>query len=390
MQTPIDNFITFSPCQSKKINLYSCQGKVYGVREFAHLNIPILNSLEQSFLKKNIDLLPEDNPPFAQPLVRNQRLSNGEMEVSAQRSGARSAYIPELNLKIKGCRPENSEFPEWILDDNFQLKVRKIPFGVLQAEGVIREILAYCFIRKYNLTLSCTPVAVLAYGKQGKHGFAIVSITKTDERLESRLHFNNITLHRLLRLHNSGDRLRLLEREAMLAEIDTSYYCKRKTDLLTELNFHGGFRGILNSNIGNELVDKNMIVALCDLDTFKLFLLPTKDERHLIRKFVINTFIELLKSSLPFIDYLDLNGMSKKEIHLALKDYYCHHSSVYLTYRNKFFDWICKKEWDLNLVETFIEEALQLDIAFEILQELIPNSYTFSHFTMDSCYVPHN
>ena len=43
-------------------------------------------------------------------------------------------------------------------------------------------------------------------------------------------------------------------------------------------------------------------------------------------------------------------------------------------------------EWPGDHVRTCFEEALQLEIAFEILQELIQNSYTLSRFKMDPYY----
>ncbi|MEM7350200.1 MAG: hypothetical protein AAF657_05300 [Acidobacteriota bacterium] len=391
MQTQIDSLDQLELLQAPELTLYSTAGRVISVRQFARETLGHLSPEEQIILRRQLDALPgEEDLPFERPVLRTRALADGREELPARRSGARSAFVPSLGLKLKGCRPEKAEFPEWALDDQFELQIRKIPFGVLEAEGVAREILSYCFLKEFDLPLAQTPVAVFEYGEAGANGYALVSAVNSDERLESRLDCGGITVHRLLRLSGSGDRPGLLGREVSLHGIEQARYIDCKAKMLADLNFNGGFRGVLNSNIGNDMVEGGDVVALCDFDDFSIRQLPQAEDTPAIRQFVIRAILELLKSSLPIVDYVDLTDLESSEAKRTLAASYRDKSSLFQTYADLLLERSRHQGWPAGLVEQAIDEAFELDVAFEILQELIPNSVTLSEFTLESCYVPHN
>ena len=391
MQTQIDSLDSLELQQSPEITLYSTAGRVVPVRRFARETLGRLSPHEQSIIHRQLDALPgPERLPFELPVLRTRSLADGREELPARRSGARSAFVPERHLKLKGCRPEKAEFPEWVLDDDFELQVRKIPFGVLEAEGAAREILSFCFLKAHRLPSAQTPVAVFEYGESGADGYALISEVGSDERLESRLDCGGITIHRLLRLSGSGDRYGLLGREVALRGIEHASYVRGKARMLADLNFHGGFRGVLNSNIGNDMVADSEVVALCDFDDFSVHQLPRRDNAPAIRRFVIRAILELLKSSLPIVDYLDLEDLDPGQAKRALAASYRARSSLFRAYADHLLERARERGWSARRVKSAIDEAFDLDVAFEILQELIPNSVTLSKFTLESCYVPHN
>ncbi len=390
MQTRIASLDEIELLEAPDVTLYSTAGRVLSAREFARHHLGTLAPHERSLVADHLDALPAPRPlPLARPVVRTAALADGGEELPARRSGARSALMPERGLKLKGCRPEPAEFPEWTLDDDFRLQVRRIPFGVLTAEGVARELLAHSFLVAHGLPRATTPVAVLEYGEGGAVGFALVSELASDERLESLLDCGGITLHRLLRLARAGDRLGLLGREVALSGIELGDYVARKAEMLVELNFHGGFRGVLNSNIGNDMIADGELVALCDFDDFFIRPRPQPGDERNLRRFVLQAFLELLKSSLPIVDYLPLDGASASEAHRALAACYRAESSLYRAYRDRFLERAGSLGWNLERVAGMIDEAFALEVAFELLQELVPNSLTLSRFTLKSVYVPH-
>lgn len=73
-------------------------------------------------------------------------------------------------------------------------------------------------------------------------------------------------------------------------------FSKEKADLLTRMNFAGGFRGILNSNIGNDIIYKNNFY-ICDFDTFCVIEVPKNPTKDFLRAYIVWCVIELLKSS---------------------------------------------------------------------------------------------
>ncbi len=395
MQTPIDDdrWLRATP----DLVLYSAAGRVIPPRDFAAHHLGRLDPLEAMLVAAELEALGAETASASslgldRPLLRTERYADGARQVPARRGGARSAYLLAGEVKIKACRPEETTFLQWELDEGFGLRVGQIPFGVLTAEGVMRELLACCFERRHGLPSAGRPLAVFEYSPaapegNGVLGYALASHVPGDERAERFLDCDGRTLHDVIRLHRRG---RLAGGEVKLQGLSREDFVAAKADLLATYNFGGGFRGVLNSNIGNDVIRDGRLHALCDFDTFRCLPVPAASDREGIRRFTLRAHIELLKSSLPFVDYLDVNGAPEAELHRALEARYRERSTMFHVYSLRFRKQAAGLGWDLELVAASVDEAFALPVSFEVLQELIPNSYNACKIQLTTHYVPHN
>jgi hypothetical protein len=392
MQTTTATLTIDEPLRTDaQVALYRARGSVEPARQFALAHAALLCGGERALIERHVQTLAGEPPSgLGAPLTRTERLRDATPPIAGARMGARSAFIPDLALKLKGCRPEPTTFPCWEIDDEYQVRIAQLPFGTLRAESVMREILGYCFLLDHGISPMSVPVAVMEYAEVESDGrFALVSSLNSDTRAETRLSCRGMTVHTLLRLHRSPRRGDALGGEVDLIGIDRARYVEAKSDLLMALNRGGGFRGILNSNIGNDVVDDANLVGLCDFDTFVVRPVPAAGDTRGIASFVGHAVLELLKTSLPFVDFLDLSGMTPEEAHRELILYYVSNSSLYRAYVKKLIRWTSTLGWDRGFVEHQIEAALSTPAACELLKELVPNSLTFSEFKLQSWYVAH-
>lgn len=387
MQIPIEDDHWLR--EPEELLLYSAEGRVRSPREFAREHLTLLAPAEATLVAEGLEALVAEPAEFDRPLLRTARYADGERQVPARRGGARSAYLlARSEIKIKGCRPEAATFPHWDLDDRFELHVGTIPFGVMTAEGVMRELLAHCFEHHHGLPRAGRPLAVFEYVsvEDGPLGFALVSQVPGDARLERFIDCDGLTLHDLIRRKRRG---LPVGGEVKLRDLDRRALVERKAALLAAYNFGGGFRGLLNSNIGNDVIRDGRLHSICDFDTFRRVSVPAAADRRGIWLFTIHTFIELLKSSLPFVDYLDFDGVARERIHAELADHYRGNGSLFQAYELRFRRCAKDRGWPPDLVSEAINEALATPIAFELLQELIPNSHTARQVKLTSHYTPH-
>jgi hypothetical protein len=370
------------------VTLRSAPGRVVPAASFVRERYDTFAPAEQALLERALS--DQSEPcPLPDPLVRTAGGGDGRYELAARRAGRRSALLPGLGLRIKGCRPEPGDFPKWTLDDDFSLRRERIPFGSLDADGAAREILAACFLRANGLPAAAEPIAVFAYAGEAGGAHAVVSRFAGDERLESRLDANGLTTHSLLRASASG-RCSGLGREIALRGVDACGYVAAKARLLAAMHFAGGFRGLLNSNIGNDVVAGDRLLALCDFDTFEVREIPAAGDEDDIRRFVISAMIEVAKSSLPFVDYLPLPRGDAAGAVRSLADYYRERSTLFRAYRDLLLRGVHERDWPESVVHAALDETFRLDVVFEILQELIPNPLTMGRFTGETPYAPHN
>jgi len=366
--------------EEKEITLYSLDGEVISVKEFVRKNQDVLSGGERKFLEEEMINYTEKMCKIKTPFSRTADFFNGKKTIHAQRGGTRSAYID--GMKIKGCRPADATFPHWDIGRDFKLKVQAVPFGVLTRRNVIREILAYFFMKQHDIAPSSEPSSVFYYKPKGKdYNYALLQNITSDDRLEAFIDCSNLTVHDLIRLKKNGVSG---GREVELKGIDKKAYIKKKVNLLIKFNFNGGFRGILNSNIGNDVIRDGVLHSICDFDTFTISPLPQAQED--IRCFTIIAFLELIKTSLPFVDFIN----KEKHLHRTLSDYYRRNSTLYRMYYNSFLEQAAYLGWNIDFVKNCVDDTFNTPLSFELLQELIPNSHTYKSFNYDSVYVPHN
>jgi hypothetical protein len=383
--------------ETADIILYSTGGEVTPARRFAERHLELLAPAEAELVAGRLDVLGVCNLPaapagFDRPLLRTARYADGVREVVAKRGGTRSAYLPAGQIKIKACRPEAATFPHWDLDDDFALQVGEIPFGVMTPEGVMREILAHCFEHHHGLPSAGRPLAIFDYRPEGAAGDAslglsLVSHVPGDERVESFIDCGGLTLHDVIRLARRG---LLAGDEVALRGLARQAFVEAKADLLIRCNFGGGFRGLLNSNIGNDVIRDGRLHSICDFDTFHLHPLPAAGDGEAIRRFTIRAYVELIKSSLPFIAWLELGEAPREAVHRALAGHYRTHSTLCQAYTRRFLERAADLGWEPRELSRSIDAAFATPIAFELLQELIPNSHTAPEVKPTSHYVPHN
>lgn len=367
----------------REVALHPVEGRLHAIAAFVDEHCGLLSAWEQRVLADAHQALDRELPAGLEaPLVRGHCRGRGAR--AAQAMGARSAYLLDCGLKLKGCRPEAGTFPSWTLDEQRRVRVTEVPFGVLCADHVVREALAYCFQLTIGVAPTSVPVAVIEYSAiDGPGRFCLVSRGACSERLEARIDCGGMTLHRLLRLHASRARGRFLGREVGLAGMDAAQYARDKAAALSRMHFAGGFRGILNSNIGNDVVDGARLIGLCDFDTFTVTPLPSAESAEAVSAFVFKAFIETIKSSLPFIDYLP--GAARA----ALAPYYRRRSTIYRAYLARFLEEAAARRWDLAQLARDLDEVFASEVAVMLIEELVPNAVTIREFTCDSWYVPH-
>ncbi len=162
------------------------------------------------------------------------------------------------------------------------------------------------------------------------------------------------------------------------------------------MHFNGGFRGILNSNIGNDVIVKNedgeLLLYLCDFDTFKIVPVPSKPENSFIEAFVLQCMVEVAKGSLSILEYIDLpEDFSHAQIADVLGKIYFNKSSLWHAYKRKFYQNAKLQGWDLNLVERAFGKMGRTEAFANILCSCVLNSRYVSKLskTRDIFY-PHN
>ncbi|MCD4773087.1 MAG: hypothetical protein K8R41_06860 [Bacteroidales bacterium] len=331
----------------EKIKLYEFESNIYSITDFVskHINNVQLSNREIKILSDN-KLYKNSIDDFKVPLSRAKWLKSEKGVQYAYRHGERSAFISDKMLKLKGCNPyhEKRKFPsESMFFGEENVKVTTIPYGILTIDQVIREILGYGFFKKYNLQTNLIPVAVFPIGE----GYCIVEKTVSETRIESRFEYENQTIDSLLNLKVKSDLFDLrhgLGREVNLTGINNSFYTYTKALLLVNMNFNGGFRGLLNSNIGNDVINideqGNLDLFLCDFDTFKVVGIPEKPDDDFLKRFCLQSYVEVVKSSLPFVHIVD----TKEEA----VQFYLNNSTIFQAYKRVFLQKVSERGWDVD------------------------------------------
>jgi hypothetical protein len=316
---------------------------------------------------------------FSKPFTANPDLKIGGLSnIKAKSIGSRSAYLPLKKLKFKGCRPKpDLYFPHEKLDfGQKKMSTDKILFGCLSAENVMREILAYFFFKSYKIQINQEPYCVFEYKYKNKViGYCIVFKTPTDKRLESSEDYLNLSIAEMIKIKFIENKfnLEILPNESIFLDIPPKAYTKEKSDLLIKMNFNGGFRGILNSNLGNDIFYKNKFY-ICDFDTFKIKEIQKNPDRTFIKNFLRWCLIELIKSS-PFVyDYLDIEKVDKKSASEIMWKSYSEKSSLWREYYAKFIKNAKALGWDIGWIKESLDELIKEDIFYEMILDNLLNS----------------
>lgn len=367
--------------KNKYIYLYPSKGKVYSILNFVNMHLKSVSLYEQTILKDSKYLNKTIPSFFNIPLSRAKFIRKNKLKpLLCKRSGARSAFLVRGRYKLKGCNPKiNVFFPTVKYKFGSDKAILgKINFGVLSAENVLREILAYCFFNINNIPIPHKPMCVFEYFHKGKStGFCLVTKKETDKRTENFMQYNNLSISDLIKIKFMEKKFNigLLSGEIKFRNIDCDWYAKEKAKLLLNMNFNGGFRGILNSNLGNDLIYKNQFF-ICDFDTFTAIEIPKNPDFKFIKSFCSWCFVEMLKTAFPIWDYVDLTNKSKKQSISLLQESFEKNSAFYKYYKEGFIKKSEEAGWNMKKVINAIEEIKKTKIYFEMLSELVINSET--------------
>lgn len=389
-----------------KVQLYECPGEIYSIIDFVKKSKHLLNQHEQDLIAQSQDLLCQIHIPkyLTKCLTRTPEFAiKANPMLTVRRSGGRSAYWVERNIKFKGCRPvlDNTDFPIEILPFGTQkIEYRRIPFGTMRAESVMREILGYCFLKTHHFNTHSIPICVYKY-QSDKHdpGYCLVSKTVGEVRIEEFIPYPDCTIEDIIRAKHSNEQTIKqcpIGAELSLRGIDLWQYIEQKSSFLAKMHFNGGFRGILNSNIGNDVIVGNETgdfqLYLCDFDTFKIVSIPKEPETSFVETFVLQCIVEVAKGSLSILDYVDLpGGFSCVQIADALGEIYFNKSSLWHAYERKFYRNAELLGWDSPAVEKAIDKMRRTEAFANILCSCILNSRYVNELSQNrSIFYPHN
>ena len=385
----------------KDVRMYECIGKVHSICSFIENHYNILSEKEFSIIEKQKGVLKKIKiPPFLNKcLTRSESLAVNQQFLSMKRNGARSAYDEKSKIKFKGCRPEinsNSTFPIEKLDFNKKnIKYDKIPFGVLSKGGVLREILAYCFCLYHSIPISHEPICIYEYYYGDKSiGFCIILKSLAGEkRVEQLIEYPDISLKELIEITTKKMKTSfLIGSELRVSGININFYSEKKAKFLIKMHFNGGFRGILNSNIGNDIVDSEGNLFICDFDTFKIIEFPSQVDQLFLDDFVLSCLIEVFKSSLSILDFINFDeGKSLREKNLLLFKRYKEKSTLWIYYWTIFMQMINQMRWDSVMIEKAVENSLKTEAFHKIISLVLLNNSEINNMAQNRIvYYSHN
>ena len=380
--------------EGKKVDLYMSEGKVYTIAKFINKFKSKVDNKEKKILNEQIELFEKRIPSYLlNPLTRSSWLNKGNKKIIVNRGGARSAFWEKEKLKLKGCRPiKDLRFPiEYLEFGSTEMVSGEINFGTMSIEGVLSEILAYCFFRKFSIPINQTPVAVFEYTSKGKIiGYCIVVRTPRDARLEKDLDYFGLSVKDLIKIKHLEKKfkIRFLNGEVGFKGVNQEWYSKSKSDLLLRMNFKGGFRGILNSNIGNDL-EYNGQLFITDFDTFNVVDIPKKPSQKFLNNFVLWCVVEVLKTCPTVWDYIDLED-EKEAVELLTNSFY-ENSQLWKCYNKGFMQNVNKLNWNKEKVNKAFEFVKKSKIYYEMILDVVPNSKLIKETYSPelSFYMPH-
>lgn len=381
---------------------YRCHGKSWSARDFFLNHQEELSEYERQVTSELTHHLDDHLPEIlAEPIAGEKWCAVDPTPLTfLQKFGGRSGLALEQNIYLKACRP--LEVPATFPTHTYSVEKNEVtdgdlPFGVLAADGIMRALMGYLFQQAHGLTSPRKPIAVFEYrdleGNNRDYCLAF-DLLFPNTRVEEQLDYGTVTIDDLLAVgavnEVTGSQLNPID---PLSGNDN--YPEHKAKALIEFHFNGGFRGFLNSNIGNDIIVKDGAgipneVALVDFDTFELRPLPHKDDHMGKVIFYMNTHLELVKTSLATFAYLDVSGDSEEERILKMEEVYETQSPLFLCYQQAFLAETDQRGWGRDFVEEARKRMRVFPLYEEALADLVSNSETLlsSYAPEESVYLP--
>jgi hypothetical protein len=325
------------------IHLVPADGYVVSPRDFATRFSTDLSGTERMFLEQNASLFgaeAEIPSRLRTPWIAasGTAIENADRIVSRP-SGARSAVWEAEQIQFKGCRPapDGGDFPfEHVEFGGDRIISMRVPFGVMTAEGVNRELLGYCFCKTHGIPCATTPVCVFAYSSGfAANRFCLVLKLAGGVRAEAFFGRKPLPLSELV--SPSADSGMVTGSEVALEGLNTVWHADQKGRWLAELHFRGGFRGLLNNNVGNDVIRSlprgRHRFLLRDFDSFHLISVPSAPSREFLDAFAVQCVAEVVKGSLPILDYVSTEtGEEAQQVSRRIGTVYRRKSSLWNSY----------------------------------------------------------
>jgi hypothetical protein len=172
--------------------------------------------------------------------------------------------------------------------------------------------------------------------------------------------------------------LKILDNLDNFSKVSNEWYAEKKSDLMIEMNFNGGFRGVLNSNVGNDIEYQNEFY-ICDFDTFEVIAMPEKPNYEFIKGFTLWSIIEMLKSSPLVFAYVNMDGLNKKEVSKHIWDVYTKNSLLWQKYYQKFLARAKALGWNVELIERAVREAVMSNVFYDMAPDNVVASEVIKH-----------
>lgn len=389
------------------IPLYPVEGTISSIREFAEKGSSLLTPYEREFLLSRIDTLAsrEQMPAELDRCLAMSKSPSDQAQPHLEgiRSGERSVLLPEMALQLKGCLPSASEtsFPTELLPfDADQIQRSTIPFGIMTGEAVMREILGNCFMKAHGLDHHIEPLCVWQYTiHDGADEYCLVSRYRSRDRIEDFMEQPDCKVGDIIRWQEGSEpppRDMAIGSEIRLQGLNLWPYVEAKSQLICAMHLRGGFRGILNSNFGNDVVLEkchgSVPLVLCDFDTFFMVPLPDAPDAVFLEKFALHCLVEIIMGSLPILFHVNLpSDCTPKEQAEALGAVFFAKSSLWRAYRRHLFTEAKDLGWNLSVFGEALEKACRAPACADVLSTRVLNNQYFATMGRErKVYFPHD
>jgi hypothetical protein len=162
------------------------------------------------------------------------------------------------------------------------------------------------------------------------------------------------------------------------------------------MNWHGGFRGILNSNFGNDVLisdgrDKNKL-ALADFDTFWMVPSPTDSANDSLDPFVLRCLLEVVMGSLPIMQYANCPAESSEDKAAdILGAIYFKKSSLWRSYYRHFLSAAISRGISTTAIGKSIDRMRRTEAFTDMLRCRVLNDESIKRVKSERpFYYPHN
>lgn len=266
----------------------------------------------------------------------------------------------------------------------------------MTAEAVLRELLGFCFCQKHGIPCATTPICVYAYpAENGPAPFCMVLREHRGRRAESFLRLKGIAVSAIVHpMQQDGTVLK--GSEAPLEGLNSRWYAEKKSRWLAELHFRGGFRGLLNSNIGNDVIveekDETPRFLFCDFDSFQVIQLPNSPSGDFLAAFALQCVMEVVKGSVPILDFIHVPARcNTAQAARMVGAAYRLKSSLWNAYVNRARLKAHELSWDWDSLEEAFDQAFETPAFLEASCSVILSEYALQrHKRADRWdYVPH-